>query len=169
MNGLIPKLRELGRRVNELTDNRVNYGGCCVYAAAVAERLQELGLKHVECIASVDDWFDHVGAVEDARNNLIADEVYAEGENGPLDWGYAGLSLHHIAVRFKHNGRWYTHDSDTVIHGRDTFGKNGYGATPDGLTPLEARAMADDPDGWNSTFDRRDIPAIRRLVQEVLQ
>lgn len=167
MKGLIGKLRDLGSRVNDLTDGCVNYGGCCVYAAAVAERLQELGIT-AECIARTGDWFEQA-TVEEARANLIEDENYAPGENNARDWGEAGLSLHHIAVRFKHSGRWYTHDSDTVIPGRDTFGEHGYEATPDGLTPQEARAMSDCADGWNTTFDRRYIPAIRKLVQEVLQ
>lgn len=163
---LIKQLRALGEEANALTDGTLNFGGCAVYASAVAMRLKELGIE-AECIVPDEGFGADVCSVEEARNNLAA-EGYSG--NTASDWNDVGLYFHHVAVRFKYEGRWFTADSDYVAPGRDVFGKDGeYGALPDGLTPAEAWAIADDPSGWNSRFDRGDIWAIRQMVQEALQ
>lgn len=164
MNSLLQKLSSLGEGVNELTGNSINFGGCAVYAAAVATRLQELGIT-AECVVPAD--FAGVHCVEQARNNL-----YADGNNGDTarEWAEAGLNFHHVGVRFKLDGQWFTHDTDSLLADDRCFGEGGeYAAMDDGLTPEEATRIADDPRGWNSTFDRGYIPAVREMVREYLQ
>jgi hypothetical protein len=156
------KLRQLGRAVNELTDDTINYGGCCVYAAAVARRLREVGVQKVEVVLP-RPYHERVGSVNDARNNL-------DNANPTVkDWEHAGLSFRHVAVRFKHKGHWYTHDSDTLFQGKRTFGDcHEYTALPDGMTVEEAVACAAEPKGWNSTFHRALIPGVHNLVHTIL-
>lgn len=163
MKGLTTKLRALGAAVEELTDGYINHGGCCVYAAAVAKRLEALGIQ-VECVTRARG-----GPVEVVRNNLRNDGNDPTSSTA-RDWYAAGLDTYHVGVRFKHSGRWYTHDTEATRGGRDVCGDRlEFECTPDGLTPDEAHAMAEDPRGWNASFDRDYIPHIRELVEEYLQ
>lgn len=163
----LQQLRELGAAVEKLTGGVINYGGCCVYAAAVAKRLEAMGYT-VECVTRVSQWDDEA-SVDRARTNLRNNGLDPSNATA-RDWFDAGVSTYHVGVRFKHVGRWYTHDTASLRRGRDICGDTmKFECTPDGLTPDEAHAMADDAKGWNVTFDRGQIPAIRALVQEYLQ
>lgn len=168
MRGLNAKLKALGDAVKARYPN-INYGGCCVYASAVAKRLEELGVKVDVCVPDYAD----VATVEDARNNLQRNGVLGVCAR---EWAEAGISFNHVAVRYRNGFRWYTHDTDATHTGRDGFGCSDwrpneprYTALPDGMTPDEAWTISDDPRGWNSTFKREHIPAIRQMVREALQ
>lgn len=86
------------------------------------------------------------------------------------EWEDNGVSLGHVAVRFRLNGRVYTWDSDTGPLARVTMFGASYRAPAWGLgmTAEEARALADRPDGWNTYFDRAQIPYIETLVAKFL-
>jgi hypothetical protein len=169
------QLRRLGRAVEDQFPS-INYGGCGVYAAAVAERLQALGVQVDVCVSDSG----HESSVEAARNNLRHNGWNPTNANA-RQWTEAGLSFAHLGVRFKHKRHWYVHDTAAIWQGRtrglgahrrtgSVFDDHGprYEVLPDGMTPAEARAIADDPRGWNSTFDRDDIPEVRRMVAEWL-
>lgn len=161
MRGLIQRLRNLGAAAERALPN-LNRGGCGVYAAAVALRLEELGIPS-ECV--VPAW--NVSSVAEARGNLN----HNGGVNTARDWAEAGVCWYHVGVRFKHGGRWYTHDSQATRQGRVAVGDDlAFDATPDGLTPHEMWGAAQSQDGWNATFNRkRGIPEVQRLVWEFLQ
>jgi hypothetical protein len=162
MGNLPAKLREVGRAVNALTDGTVNYGGCGVYATLICERLEALGVK-AEVI--VPDWSE-VGSVEAARNNLMVD---AEEAND-ADWVNAGISFHHVGVRFEWKGAVFTHDTDVTRNGGDQFGKDPYDALPDGMTAAEMRVAAiTDPVGWNNSYDTEFTTHIEALVRGLLR
>lgn len=138
----------------------INYGGCCVYAAMIAEKLQALGLE-VEVITPVfGRYYQNASVVRKLVKNVAIKR----------EWNDNGLSTNHLAVRFKTKaGHIYTYDSDALIRG-STFFSNEMDMTDPkfgtGLTVKEAKAFASKQDGWNRTFDRRSIPAIRRKVNE---
>jgi hypothetical protein len=166
MRALTAQLRALGDAVNRTTRDNINYGGCGVYAAAVARRLIELGVQAEVVVPT--PWNPERGpkSVNDARNNL------SNAEPGKDDWEGVGLRFSHCAVRFKHNGRWYMHDSESTKPGRSTFGGedgDSYEALPDGLTPDEMQRCADEDDAWNDSFDRDLIPEVLDLVQQKLE
>jgi hypothetical protein len=167
MRALTAQLRALGDAVNRTTRDNINYGGCGVYAAAVARRLIELGVQ-AEVVVPLPYGYDADGpkSVNDARNNLY------NAEPGKEDWEHAGLRFSHCAVRFKHNGRWYMHDSRSTKPGRSMFGGehgDSYDALPDGMTPDEMQLCADEASGWNDSFDRSLIPRVLDLVQQKLE
>jgi hypothetical protein len=167
MSPLLDKLRELGYAVNAAAP-RINHGGCAVYAAAVAERLQELGVEVEVCVSE-----GYVAnTVAEARENLSNNGLQPHGANA-RDWEAAGLYFLHVGVRLCVDGSWYVHDTDATWEGRDELGVDAYSDSdsprytvlPDGLTPEEAKAIADDARGWNSSFNRELIPKVRELVR----
>lgn len=155
MRGLLPKLRRLGAEVNSRTHATINFGGCAVYAAAVAARLEAMGIP-AEVVTPATG-----ASASEARDNLRADGATGRRNR---EWDAAGLSRSHFAVRFKNGRRWYTHDTDVTLPGRAFFGERMYPSTTDGLTPAEAWALADDANGWNSSFDRGQVPLVRGMV-----
>lgn len=167
VEGLLHKLRALGRAAEDATNGSINYGGCGVYAAAVAKRLEALGLE-VECVTPVGR-YGGAPNISDARANLLDMGVSPESATAE-DWWEAGVCGYHVGVRFMYNGRWYTHDTSRTLRGRDMCGgAMKFNCTEDGLTPDEAHAMASDERGWNSRFDREFIPDVRELVEEYLR
>lgn len=165
---LLDTLRELGDAINESCPT-INLGGCCVYAAAVAKRLEALGIPVDVCVPT----YGHAETVDEARNNLRNN---GSAGRTAKEWEEAGLYFAHVAVRFQYEGVWWTHDTDALHEGRDGFGKCSwnddkprYQALPDGMTPDEALRIASHAKGWNSSFDRRDIPMVRSMVEEALQ
>lgn len=163
MKGLNDRLRRLGAAVNKRFPN-VNYGGCGVYAAAVARALEKHGVKVEVCVP------------EDSDPLVVVRANLANNRNpSARDWWGAGLCGAHLGVRYRNGTRWYTHDTEAIWPGRDVFGKSAgsegprYRAAPEGLTPDEAWGMASTAEGWNIAFSRRDVPKVRRMVAEALR
>lgn len=154
-------LRQLADAITSEIDSP-NYGGCCVIASRVAERLLALGVE-AECITSRERLGEACNAPANVRH-LIDDP------SDMLEWEDNGVTFCHVAVRFRLNGRVYTWDSDTGPLARVTLFGHRYRAYAWGLgmTADEARAVADRPDGWNSDFDRAQIPHIEALVAKFL-
>lgn len=152
------QLRKLAHTANERFP-RLNYGGCCVFAAAVATELERMGVPH-EVISSGGEHLD-LNEVRPPHNDVDA-------------WQRQGVHFGHVGVRLKLHGRWYTYDSDKPLHrGKGKFGIN-YGsvmfnAAKGGITAAEATELADDFDAWNSSFDHRtNAEPVRVLVKEML-
>jgi hypothetical protein len=166
MKALTTQLRELGREVNRATRNNINYGGCGVYAAAVARRLIELGVQAEVVVPT--PWNPERGpkSVKEARNNLW------NAEPGKDDWEGAGSALQSLR-RALQAQRALVHARHRLTkQGRSTFGGedgDSYEALPDGLTPDEMQACADEDDEWNEAFDRDLIPEVIDLVQQKLE
>lgn len=166
---LIAALEVHGEDANERIE-ALNAGGCCVYAAHVAERLAKLG---VPVWGVVGMW----GAHENGYNaNEIRERIIEEGGD-PLDvgaWNDNGVEFNHVLIQFVHRGRVWLHDSngtrpveqDDPELTEDTCGTDvmaGY------LTVRELRAFADQPEWWNCWFDRdTGIPAIRAGIRRNL-
>lgn len=145
------RLKELS---SKLIDNHpfVDYGGCCVVAAHVAKHLS----KHVPVRVVVGNYDD--ADLDEIRPNI-----------NPLDmreWEANGVGFEHVLVEFKENGRWYTFDSTHGVKRRAEFwGSYCFCEKAEGcLTIKEATALASSGYGWNSTFDRHEIPTIRRRI-----
>lgn len=97
-------LRQLADAITSEIDSP-NYGGCCVIASRVAERLTRLGVE-AECITSRSRWGEPCNAPAEVRH-LVEDPADMQ------QWEENGVTFTHVAVRFRLNGRVYTWDSDT--------------------------------------------------------
>lgn len=157
---LFRTLRKIQNEVNDKICN-LNNGGCGVFAYLVGEELKNLGVE-VEVITPVGK--------RHGQDKFPAEQVrhFVRNKNDTNDWDTNGLSRKHLAVRFKTNkGKVYTYDSDAFRRGASKFGI--WGDQSDmtfgtGLTVEECRLMSESPDGWNPTFNRRQIPKLRRIV-----
>jgi hypothetical protein len=148
---LLMRLRKAGDAAQDAADGRLNYGGCCVYAAMVAWRLRSQGIPAVIVMEGI---VEHSGIdklaearVELGRIHEIRDDLYVE----------------HVKVKFRHQGVTYIHDSErtqmAAEHRREWCGV---------LTRREAARLARTADGWNDSFDRSAMPAIGKVVREYL-
>jgi hypothetical protein len=151
---LIKRLNGLGRRVLNLSPD-INAGGCCVFAALVGARLEKIGKEVAIKVGSGN-----------GRSRPLDYYRQQVGSNRPTEWNDVGLYFGHIVVEFFHDDDLYHYDA-TGMHFADgrTY-DGGYPIAEGSLTVAEAAEMAADPGGWNTNFDRDDIPDIERLIDD---
>lgn len=136
----------------------LNYGGCAVVAGIVGDVLQDLGI-----ICDIATPTYGKPAVEVRPN--VGPKATAN------TWYHNGLSTHHLAVRFRVDGITYIWDSDCLCVGGLRFGGTSgdrleaAGQLGDGLTVKECIHIGSKATGWNSTFDRQQIPLLKTLVE----
>lgn len=157
--------RELLKRLRNLQDelncnfSYINHGGCAVVAAMVGECLEELG---VPC-----DVVTNGGAVPAKIRQHVWDKTSVWA------WDDSGLWRGHLAVRFKIGNSVRIWDSDG-LYGASLFGQRktckARGKFGEGLTVEECAVISgeDNREAWNRTFDRRQIPEMREVVERCL-
>jgi hypothetical protein len=140
-----------------------NYGGCCVIATAVAKELKSRNIP-VEVVTPV--YNKYYVSPKKAVQKVI--ENNRKLTNYQVD--NAKVNRNHFAVRFKLGKLIRTWETEVGISPAKTFGK--YKEYPceypfgEGFTAEEAEALAKDKKGWNSSFDRRQIRKVNRIVKE---
>ena len=166
------KLRKLSAALQAHGMYDINLGGCGVMAGIVGEILELLGVP-VEVVTSSDCGCSPA----EARQRLywnIEDGLHVRWDNSA--WDRTGVNRTHLAVRFMLGRDMYTWDSDGLIKSDKYFGRCEDGSTPycadypfgEGMTVQECIKISSTPNGWNSTFDRRRIPLMRRLAYQHL-
>jgi len=150
---LVRRLNALGKEINARYEN-INCGGCAVYAALVAEELVKLGVNVRGITASYR-----------MRADLDIDKVRPKITKGnPREWSDNGVFFGHVGLEFEHNGKLRHYDSNGVkAKGTRLMELPIYNGR---LTPKELKTIAGTDEGWNTTFNRRHIPTIRRMVKE---
>jgi hypothetical protein len=151
-------IQEIGHRIAEHIPF-INHGGCCVYAAILADRLQEHGIPVWGRVA--DSWCASVNTARDnaAKNNISLESV--------SDWNRAGLSFCHVFLQFVLDGEHYSHDTDNIVSGNPKSFANH--TVQDGyLSVTELKTLAASVCGWNRVFNRDQIPTIQAMVDEYL-
>ena len=153
---LIEQLRALGSDMEEQLPY-LNHGGCCVYAANVAKRLQKLGVPVWGIVADRDACAN----LNDARFNSSPKSV--------REWNAEGVEFNHVLIQFVHDGKIWTHDSGTTTDRKLECDPTLGAPILDGnLTVGELTALAEDT-RWNWMFDRDEgIPAITAGVKQHL-
>jgi hypothetical protein len=140
----------------------INHGGCCVYAAMVAEELQKHGIE-VKGIVSA------YGAKEMNSNGITLDHI--RPGNTLEEWNRCGIRFNHVGIEFviKTEGKRATkkHYDSTGVK-RATTELDHMPLYKGRLTIDDLKALARKRKGWNETFNRRYIPALRKLVKEHL-
>lgn len=150
------KLRELGRKANAAIPY-LNFGGCGVFAHAVAQRLEKLGYPS-EVVVYSPGGEDMLPDLKHAINN---DRKALEN----------GWPLYHLGVRTRIAGVWHTYDSDALRRSRTILGDRPPVHVPDdcALTVEEAEVLVDQKHLWNDCFNRRKyLQPLRKLVRETL-
>jgi len=160
---LIEQLRALGSECED-TIPCLNQGGCCVYAAHVAKRLQELGIPVWGIVADRDSKDKGIN-INDVRLNCGPDN----SPKGVLEWNAEGVEFYHVLLQFVHEGKIWTHDSGTTTDQRLTNDPTLGAPIIDGnLTVGELSALARDK-RWNPSFDRpTGRPAIKASIATYL-
>lgn len=146
----------------------INWGGCAVMATIVGRALERIGIPcEVVSPASTEYW-------DASAPNVARRELGKSARNATAyDWDRAGLSRRHLALRFRLDGREYTWDSDGLYEAAGVyvhwFGTGDHRCDypfGHGLSTREAGKLSRNKHEWNPTFDRRTLPALRRIVRQ---
>ena len=167
------RLRRLSQALHTHTRGDINYGGCGVMAGIVGEILEQLGIP-VEVVTPADGVEGWGVPPKEARERLQAE--YWGDDWTVCDWDANGLYRSHLAVRFWLGGKLHTWDINGLLcsdrfYGRSKDGEPSHVADypfGEGMTVQECIEISSTHDGWNSTFNRRQIPLMRKLAQQCL-
>jgi hypothetical protein len=156
---IVAKLNKLGNDVMERYPN-INYGGCCVYAAMITAALKKHGIEAKGIVASYGagkpKWMSKdIATINKARKNIQKNTIH--------EWQMNGISFAHVGVEFKIDGKKKHYDSEGVRPASKVLDKMPIYAGR--MEYIELRALAGKKDGWNTSFNRKDIPALRKLVK----
>lgn len=159
---IVAKLNKLGNDIKERYP-RINHGGCCVYAAMVVAALKKHDIDAKGIVASYGagkpKWMSNdIATITKARKNVQKNDIH--------EWQANGISFSHVGVEFKVGGEKKHYDTDGVRKAGKIL--DDMPIYTGRLEYIELRALAGKKAGWNTSFNRRDIPAIRKLVKSRL-
>lgn len=163
---LLSTLSKLGDEANAMFPN-LNYGGCCVYAAEIARILQKAGYAVRVVTGRPWEWGSDHPQIDDIRDIILKNNC---DNRKKCNWSMHDIGFWHVAVQVRIRDEWYSCDSDTVTIGAAQFGKDRrmHTAPGSGFTVEEAIGFASESEGWNSMFDRQQIPAVHSLIRKHL-
>ena len=161
---LLAMLNKLGKDAEKHIEC-LNSGGCAVFAAHVGYHLKyRAGLTDVVLRVghSYADDEEDIVPIEEARNNVHPNANADE-------WHAAGLSFGHVIVEFttgktKPVGRHY--DSGGVTSKFNVTNNFGYVLHPGSMTVEEGLQIASEQSGWNSMFNREQIPMLINIIDK---
>lgn len=149
---VVTTLNNLGFSVKQ-NYRRINCGGCGVYAALIVEQLQKLGIRSSGIVAAYNT--KNVSLAK-ARDNI-------KNKADQREWDKNGIAFYHVGVEFFLDGKRYHYDTSGVHPAAKELDNM---SIYRGRMRLEdLKAIAGTERGWNKTFDRKDIPAIRKMVK----
>jgi len=150
---LVRTLNQLGKDVKQKYPY-INNGGFCVYAAIVSTELRKKGIDARGIVAS---WMaeDSSTTIDEARKHVKGNTVSA--------WNRNNIYFYHVGLEFEYKGKTRHYDTKGVKMAKAKFDE--MDIYKGRLTHAELKALASRQDGWNSQFNRKDIPAIRKLVR----
>lgn len=153
-NNLITSLNGLALHVRDNIPD-LNSGGCCVFAHLVGQHLQRIVPTRV---LVADDAAPPNADLEIIREKIDDNSVYA--------WNAWDVYFGHVLLEFTFNKRRYHFDSLGVIaampNGRINYDAE-YRIINGHLTVRDAGELANSS-GWNTTFNRRHIPSLKRII-----
>lgn len=156
---LIEMLNALGEEA-ETTINNLNSGGCAVFAAHVGYHLKyRAGISNVRLRIghSFADECDQIPTIEEARKNTHSNA-------NAHDWNDVGVHFGHVIVEFELDDRVYHYDSSGVTRAAGVTENFGFVLHKGALTIEEGLQIACDPSGWNSSFNRSQIPTTIDII-----
>jgi len=133
----------------------MNRGGCAVFAVHVAKRLQSIVPVKIKVCN-----YDY----------LDLDEIRAQLDN-PLNinrWYSRNVDFVHLVVEFEYQGQLYHYDTDGVRLAEEFWeGDKDFPFATGSFTIEEVTSFTASRFSWNTTFDRKHIPSIKRKVQNL--
>ena len=146
--------------------DNINRGGCGIFAVALCEELHKQGFTDAK-IRTYN--YDFRPVYNHPRPNLseIERELAANGcdARNMSNWRDAGAFFVHIVVEF--NGRFWDSEGSVAVENGARW--NRMYVLDEGHISLDnMRGMVDDPYGWNTIFDRGDIPKLRKTLKMML-
>ena len=140
--------------LNDVNNNyrRINWGGCGFMAGIIAQHLTPI--VHDIKIVSYGCWSSNSN-IDKARPKV--------SHNSMSGWEEYGVGFGHVWVEFKWNGSWYAIDCEGIIPRKEMHHKWGH---PCGgsWTVKEIKAISNNRQGWNSTFNRDQVPSMRNYM-----
>jgi hypothetical protein len=139
----------------------INRGGCGIFAVHIAKRLQNIvPVRIVVCDYYKQD-------LDKIRDNVF-------NQYNLSDWNNADISFVHLVVEFEYNGIEYHYDTDGVRLKQDEWDADdypfsGYPFCDGSFTIEEISSFVARSDGWNPTFNRKEIPLIERKVKNLFK
>lgn len=155
---VIATLNTLGRRINRWYPY-INCGGCCVFASIVGEELLKRGIE-ARIIVGTD--MDDEDRAEGSNLNDLESSVGPQKER----WNDNGVFFNHVGVELRLDDDVYHYDTDGINPESQMLKQY---LLYDGSISVEtAKALADEVEGWNECFDRKQIPSLRGHIRRFL-
>lgn len=133
----------------------LNRGGCCVFAGMVGMRLQ----RHLPVEVAVFGYL--VGRDKEKDHNLYLVKSNVSDISNVREWNDNGIHFCHVVVEFTDENQQFHFDSYGVTSDRTRGGVFLY---PGRLTVEDAISLGNKASGWNSCFDRTQIPELQQKV-----
>ncbi len=153
MSNIVDTLNRLGNAV-EASVTYLNSGGCCVYAALVARELADRGYPVKGVVVSY-------GATK-GKPKIYEVRKTLNNSKDLVDWN-GHVSFSHVGIEFRADGKVYRYDSNGVVGAKDPL--MNMAPYPGRLKVDELEAFASGQEGWNNTFNRNQIPKLKKLVK----
>lgn len=165
---IIAVLKQLGKEVVD-TAPAINSGGCGVYAGHVAAMLQFVeGVSDV-CVRIGAMWVSEATLNKAEVNSILKENLPRTGNVGKALSG-SGVVNGHLIVEFKYKDKLYRCDAHKVAKAspEPQFESEGYTIRLykgflDADTCID---YADEPEHWNSWFNRDQIPTVVALIEK---
>ncbi len=143
---LIEFLENVGCDV-EMNIDRVNHGGCSVFASLMVEYLTRNGIRARGISAGYSGKYNSIAvARKNVRKSCDLKRV---------------IDMTHVGVEFYHAGTRYHCDSRGVVMAHSCF--DGMPVHRGRLTREELKSIANTPGHWNPQFDRKQIPKMKKI------
>jgi hypothetical protein len=151
-------IKELGRNLATINEDfyKVNHGGCGCIAAIIAKTF-----RHTFPIMRITS----TGMFEEA-NNIDHIRTKLCDNLSKREWGENGAEFYHVWVEIFFKNRWYALDA-TGIHSRKEMLKLWGKAAEGSFSIIEMEAFAKYANGWNHRFNRKQLPAIKRVIKQI--
>jgi len=155
IGSLTSQLNFLGREINRRFES-INCGGCCVYASIVAACLAKRGIFAQGIVSSYT-----VAAEPEANIDAIRQRLPFVGRKDL--WNEKGVYFTHVGIELRADSHDWHYDTNGIFQANGLLDK--MPIYPGRLNLNEMKSLADEADGWNTTFDRKHIPAIAATVK----
>lgn len=138
----------------------INKGGCAVFASHVAYHLKyNHGMKDVVLRTG---WNGDKVNIDKVRKGIPSNST-------SMEWNDVGIHFGHVIVEFKHRGKKYHYDAHAgVIKSQRKTVLNNYPLYAGSMTLEEGLQIASSDVGWNSQFNRKQIPKVIKIINSHL-
>ena len=152
---LFSVLNELGKISKKYPT--INYGGCGAFALYVSDELNKRNIKHD--IA----WIGSAWDIRETKREIR--KIFKSNSYVNLrDFNDNGIYLSHAMIKIKNNFI----DAEGVFNGFENAGWNLREVIATIKTD-ELRMLVNDEEGWNDSFNRKNMPKIKKDIEKIME